>query len=77
MHNFTLEDIIEYFYNDCSFQKATALRLALSEDPHIKKEYDEIVAVQQQLPEINLSPAENTVKNIVDYAQLKKQLHTT
>jgi hypothetical protein len=76
MRIFTTEDLLQYLYNEASPKKTAAIQAALETDWSLRESYGLLVATQKQLGEINLSPREDVLKKIFDYADKSvSQLH--
>ena len=76
MSIFTTEDLLQYLYNEASPKKSAAIQAALETDWSLRETYGLLVSSQKQLGEINLSPREDVLKNILDYAEKTvSQLH--
>jgi hypothetical protein len=76
MSIFTTEDLLQYLYNEASPKKSAAIQAALETDWSLRETYGLLVSGQKQLGEINLSPREDVLKNILDYAEKTvNQLH--
>ena len=69
MHNFTTEDLIQLAYNETSLNKSDAIKLAMETDWELREQYNEILAAQQNLEKITLSPRKKAVDNILMYAE--------
>jgi len=77
MHNFTPEDLVQYMYNETSTEKSSAIKAALETDWILKEKYDVIVSAQKRLEAFKLSPREEVVSNILNYAKNAiAELHT-
>ena len=68
MDNFTPDDLVQYLYNETSGHKSSAIRTALENDWTLRETYDVIVSAQNELEALELSPREETVNNILRYA---------
>jgi hypothetical protein len=76
MRIFTTEDLLQYLYNEASSKKTAAIQAALETDWSLRESYGLLVSTQKQLGEINLSPREDVLKKIFDYADKSvSQLH--
>lgn len=69
MHSFTLEDLVQYMYNEASAEKATAIKAALETDWELREKYDVIMSAQTRLETLDLSsPRKKAIDNILLYA---------
>lgn len=69
MNTFTPEELIQYMYHETSTEKTTAIKAALENDWELREAYDNLSTTQKQLDDINLSPREDTLQKILDYAE--------
>jgi len=73
MHSFTLEDLVQYMYNETSAEKTTAIKAALEADYDLREKYDVIVSAQKRLETLNLSsPRKKAIDEILLYASAKE-----
>jgi hypothetical protein len=76
MRIFTTEDLLQYLYNEASPKKSAAIEVALENDWSLREAFDLMVSGQKQLEHIDLSPREEVLKRILDYAdKVEGQLH--
>ena len=76
MRIFTTEDLLQYLYHETSPKKSAAIKAALETDWSLQEAFEILVSGQKQLEELHLSPRENVVKTICDYAdKAVSQLH--
>jgi hypothetical protein len=77
MHNFTLEDLISYHYNELSSEKSVAIKEALRADNQLQTSYLELTSAINSLAKVQLSPDQKTVRDIESYAhKLMEELHS-
>ena len=76
MHSFTSEELIQFIYNETSTQKTAAIKLALETDWSLRETYDEILTIHSSLEKITLSPRQQAVDKILEYAE-KSVTHLT
>ncbi len=69
MNTFTPEELIQYMYKETSTEKTAAIKAALQNDWQLREDYDNLAATQKQLEDVKLSPREDTLKKILDYAE--------
>lgn len=69
MNTFAPEELIQYMYHETSTEKTTAIKAALENDWELREAYDNLATTQKQLDDVNLSPREDTLKKILDYAE--------
>ena len=72
MHNFTLEDLVQYYYNETSLQKTAEIKDALEKDWSLREKLGVITSAQKRLELLKLSPRKKTIENILNYD--KKQV---
>jgi hypothetical protein len=69
MHNFTQEDLLLYLYKETSLTQAAAIKAALENDWNLREKFEMITLAQQQLETIKMSPSQQTIDNILNYAE--------
>jgi len=70
MHSFTLEDLVQYMYNESSTEKKAAITIALETDWELREKYEVISSAQKRLETLNLSsPRKKAVDTILLYAE--------
>ncbi len=78
MHSFTLEDLIQYVYQDISTEKKEAIRAALDTDWELREKYAVIVSAQKRLETLSLfTPRKKAVDAIIRYAEKSAKALTT
>jgi hypothetical protein len=69
MHNFTQEDLLLYLYNETSQAQSAAIKVAMENDWSLREKFETITAAQKQLETIKMSPSQQTIDNILNYAE--------
>ena len=69
MHNFTPEDLLQYLYNETSPTKTADIKVALETDWSLREKFEVISSAQQRLEPLKMSPSQQTIDNIVNYAE--------
>ena len=69
MHNFTLEDLLRYLYNETSPAQTAAIKAALETDWTLREKFEVIASAKSRLEVLNLSPRPETIDNILSYAE--------
>jgi hypothetical protein len=70
MHSFTLEDLVQYAYQDISTEKKEAIKTALETDWELREKYAVIVSAQKRLETLSLfAPRKKAVDEIIRYAE--------
>jgi hypothetical protein len=69
MHNFTQEDLLLYLYKETSPAQSAAIKAALENDWSLREKFQMITSAQQQLETIKMSPSQQTIDNILNYAE--------
>jgi len=54
MHSFTLEDLVQYAYQEASTEKRAAIKLALETDWELREKYEVIASAQKRLETLSL-----------------------
>ncbi len=68
-HNFTPEDLVQYLYKETSPEKSSAIKAALEIDWSLREMYNVIVSGQKRLEAFELSPREEALNKILNYAE--------
>ena len=77
MHNFTLEDLIAYYYQETTPTQAKVIKDKLLSDPELSKSYSELVESIMKLPPDTISPNERSLNRIkLCASKLLEELHT-
>ena len=69
MHNFTLEDLLRYLYNETSPAQTASIKAALETDWTLREKFEVIASAKDRLVALNLSPRPETIGNILSYAE--------
>ena len=69
MHNFTPEDLVQYLYKETSPEQTAEIMAALENDWSLREKLEVIMAAQKRLEPLTLSPSQQTIDNILAYAE--------
>lgn len=69
MHNFTPEDLLLYLYNETSPSKSAEIKAVLETDWSLREQFEAIRSTQQKLETLKMSPSQQTVDSILNYAE--------
>ena len=69
MHNFTPEDLLQYLYNETSPAQTAEIKAALENDWSLREKFEEITSAHNQLETLKMSPSQQTIDNILNYAE--------
>ena len=69
MHNFTPEDLLQYLYNETSPSKSAEIKAALESDWSLREKFEVLVSAQKKLEALKMSPSQQTISNILNYAE--------
>ena len=69
MHNFTPEDLLQYLYNETSPAKTAEIKAALETDWSLREKFEVITSAQKRLETLKMSPSQQTIDNILNYAE--------
>ncbi|HEX2683937.1 MAG TPA: hypothetical protein VHL77_08385 [Ferruginibacter sp.] len=69
MHNFTPEDLLLYLYNETSPSQTAEIKAALENDWSLREKFEVISSAQKRLEALKLSPSQQTIDNILAYAE--------
>jgi hypothetical protein len=76
MHNFTLENLIAYHYNEVSEETSAAIKEALLADNQLKEQYKELLSAINSLDPAQYNPNSESMRDITFYAKkLMEELH--
>lgn len=70
MHNFKIEDLVQYMYKESSTEKTAAITAALETDWSLREKYEQLVEGQKLLESLNFSPRKKTVNAILSKADI-------
>ena len=76
MHSFKQEDLLLYIYGETSNEQTKAISLALEADWDLREKYNELVAAQQGLEPVSLSPRKKAVDFILGISYEPKPTNT-
>ena len=69
MHNFTPEDLLLYLYKETSPAQTAEIKAALETDWSLREKFEVITSAQKRLEALKMSPSQQTVDNILNYAE--------
>ncbi len=69
MHNFTPEDLLQYLYNETSPAQTAHIKAALETDWSLREKFEVITSAQKRLEALKMSPSQQTIDNILNYAE--------
>lgn len=69
MHNFTPEDLLQYLYNETSSIQSAQIKAALETDWSLREEFEVISSAKQRLETLKISPRQEAIDNILNYAE--------
>ncbi|MBK7308181.1 MAG: hypothetical protein IPI88_14935 [Chitinophagaceae bacterium] len=69
MHNFTPEDLLRYLYNETSPAQTAQIKAALETDWSLREKFEVITSAQSRLEALKMSPSQQTIDNILSYAE--------
>ncbi len=70
MHNFTMEDLIQFLYNETSPETTAAIKDALKSDWSLREQLNTITGTHAELNTVKmLSPRKSTLESIFSYAE--------
>lgn len=77
MQNFTLEDLVQYLYNETSPEKTAAIKAALETDFELKEKLSVMATASKRLDALSFSPRKESVDKIMEYGKknLKEYSH--
>lgn len=69
MHSFTPEDLLQYLYNETSPAQTAQIKAALETDWSLREKFEVITSAQSRLEALKMSPSQQTIDNILSYAE--------
>jgi hypothetical protein len=66
---FTPDDLLRYLYEDTSVEEKREIEHALRNDSRLQLELDQLRSDIELLDELQLSPSEECISHIMDYAR--------
>ena len=69
MQKFTQEELIQYLYNETSSIKTAEIKAALEIDWSLREKFEVLNSAHKKLETLKLSPAQQTIDNIMNYAE--------
>jgi len=69
MHNFTPEDLLLYLYKETSPTQTAEIKAALESDWSLREKFEVITSAQQRLEALKMSPSQQTIDKILNYAE--------
>lgn len=69
MHNFTLEDLLRYLYNETSPELTARIKAALENDWTLREKFEVMASAKKRLDALKTSPRQETIDNILNYAE--------
>jgi hypothetical protein len=69
MHNFTPEDLLQYLYKETSPAQTAGIKAALETDWSLREKFEVITSAQKRLEVLKMSPSQQTLDNILSYAE--------
>ena len=69
MQKFTQEELIQYLYNETSPIKTAEIKAALEIDWSLREKFEVLNSAHNKLETLKLSPDQQTIDNIMNYAE--------
>lgn len=69
MQSFTMEDLLQYLYKETSPERTAAIKAALESDWSLHEKFEVMETASKNLEQIKLSPREQTIDFILNYAE--------
>ena len=69
MHIFTPEDLLQYLYNETSPKQTAEIKAALESAWSLREKFEVITSAQKRLEALKMSPSQQTIDNILNYAE--------
>ena len=69
MHTLTTEDLLLFIYGEATPEQSITIQSALEKDWKLNEEYQSLLKEINQLKEIQISPSQKTLDNILEYSK--------
>ena len=69
MHTLTTEDLLLFIYGEATPEQSITIQSALEKDWKLNEEYQSLLKEINQLKEIQISPSQKTIDNILEYSK--------
>lgn len=69
MQSFTLEDLVQYLYNESSPEKTAAIKLALETDYNLREKLAVMATASKRLDALSFAPKKETIDKILQYSK--------
>lgn len=66
---YTQLDLVRFIYRETSADESVGIREALSEDPLLREEYEELYGSYLKIPKAKFSPRPSALQNILSYSE--------
>lgn len=69
MHNFTLEDLLRYLYNETSPSQTAEIEAALESDWSLREKFEVLTSARKRLDALKVSPSQQSIDAVLSYAE--------
>lgn len=70
MHTISSEELLEFLFQESTGEKNEQIIKALEEDWNLKEEYNHLLETVEELSDVEYSPSQQSVENILNYARI-------
>ena len=74
MENYTTDDLIQYLYQEKSDEEMKAIEAALQKDWDLNEQFKSLKEAKQGLNKLVVSPRQQSVTAILDYARISTEI---
>ena len=68
--NFTQNQLIRFIYKESDAAETIRIAEALSSDPVLAQEHEELLEAMDQLPQVQFTPSEDSIRTILQYSEM-------
>ncbi|MCB0644523.1 MAG: hypothetical protein KDC44_22920 [Phaeodactylibacter sp.] len=68
--NFTQNQLIRFIYKESDAAEMMQIAEALSSDPVLAQEYEELLEAMEQLPQVQFQPSGDSIRTILQYSEM-------
>ena len=69
--HFTQDHLIRFIYKETSAAESLAISEAIGSDPVLQDEYEDLLEMHGQLPQVRFNPSGKTIRKILNYSAHK------
>lgn len=72
MPSFSMDELLQYIYNETPPDMTARIKAALEDDPSLREKLETLAAAKKRLDAIeSISPRQEVIDNILEYSRLR------